>query len=139
MVGIELYVAWHKQIQQAIPIIVAPSWPRGPTTKSDAGFLRHISKGSIVIVVIKTVLSVIGNVDVWPAIIIIIAHSHAESPSLIRHASFGSYVCEGAVMIVVQQHSAGSWLLPFQGSKRGAVEQIDVQPAVVVIIKQSYT
>src|SRR5207248_4012399 len=139
MVGIELHVTWHKQIQQAIPIIVAPSWPCGPTTKSDAGFLRHISKRSIVIVVIEAVLSVICNVDVRPAIIIVIAYSHAESPSLIRHASFRSFIGEGAVMIVVQQHSAGSWLLPFQGSKRGAVEQIDVQPAVVVIIKQSYT
>ena len=139
MVGIELHVTWHKQIQQAIPIIVAPSWPCGPTTKSDAGFLSHISEGSIVIVVIETVLSVIRNVNVRPAIIIVIAYSHAESPSLIRHASFGSYVGEGAVVIVVQQHSAGIWLLPFQGSKRGAVEQKDVQPAVVVIIKQSYT
>src|SRR5437762_125557 len=138
MFGIEPHVTWHKQIQQAIPIIVAPSWPCGPTAKSDAGFLRSISKRSIVIVVIETVLSVVGNVDVRPAIIVVIAHSHAESPSLIRHAGFGSYIGEGAVMIVVQEHSAGSGLLPFQRSKRGPIEQVDVQPAVIVIINQSY-
>src|SRR5437763_16018291 len=97
MVGIELHVTWHKQIQQAIPIIVAPSWPCGPTTKSDAGFLRHISKRSIVIVVIEAVLSVIGNVDVRPAIIILIPYSHAQSQSHIRHARLGSYAGKGAV------------------------------------------
>src|ERR1700757_1298061 len=92
VVGIELHVAWHKQIQQAIPIIVPPRWPRGPTAKSQAGFLRLISKCPIVIVVIKTVLSVIRDVDVRPAIIIVIAYGHAESPPLIRHAGFGSYI-----------------------------------------------
>src|SRR5215467_15096615 len=66
MVGIEMHVARHKQIQQTIPIIVAPGWPRGPTAKSDASFLRHIRKSSIMVVVVKTILAVVRDVDVRP-------------------------------------------------------------------------
>src|SRR5215467_14417169 len=79
MIGIEMHIARHKQIQQTIPVVVAPGWPRGPTTKSDAGFLRHIGKRPIMIVMVKTIFAVVRDVNVRPAIIVVIADSHAES------------------------------------------------------------
>ena len=40
-------------------------------------------------------------------------------------------------MIVVEEHGARRGLGPFDGGDRGAVEEIDVEPAVVVVVEKS--
>src|SRR6266566_1719822 len=138
MVCIKFYVAGNEQVQEAIAVEVAPGGSCGPSSKGDTRFLSHIRKRPILIVMIETVFAIIRHVDIWPAVVVVIAHSHAKAPSLVRHARLGRYVGESAVVIVVQQHSARGWFSPLEGSKCGSIEQIDVQPAVVVIIKQSH-
>ena len=90
------------------------------------------------IVVVETVLSIIGNVQVRPAIVIVIAHGYAEAPSLVRHARLVRDVGKRAVVIVVKQHGARSGLLPLQRTECGTVEQINVQPPVIVIVEQGH-
>ena len=122
VIGIELHIAWYKQIQQAVAIVVAPGWPGGPTSQANARFLRHIRKRPIVIVMVETVLAVVRHVDIWPAIVVVISYSHAEAPALVRHACLGRYIGESAIVIVAQQHGARGWFSPLQGSKCGAIE-----------------
>src|SRR5262249_31951803 len=64
MVGIEMHVARHKQIQQAISIVVTPGWPRGPPSKTDAGCFSHVGERPIVVVVVETILAIVRDVDV---------------------------------------------------------------------------
>ena len=138
MVRVKFHVARNEQVQQAIVVVIAPRRSCGPSSQCHTGFFRHLRKRAIVIVVVETVFSKIRHVDVRPAIIIVVAHGYAEAPSLVRYTCFFRNVGESAVVIVVKQHAARSGFFPFQGSKRGTVEQIDVQPAVVVIVDQGH-
>src|SRR5206468_5428180 len=138
LTGIEPPPATNNQSQHTRAILVTPACPGAPTAQANARFLRHIRKRPIVIVMVETVLAVVRHVDIWPAIVVVIAHSHAEAPALVRHAYLGRYIGESAIVIVAQQHSARGWFSPLQGSKCGAIEQIDVQPAIVVIIKEGH-
>src|SRR6266699_6499602 len=91
------------------------------------------------IVVEKTVLPVVGHVDVRPAIVIVILNGYTEAPSLVCHARFFRHFGERAIVIVVQQHGARRRLLPVERGKRGPVEQINVQPAVVIVVAEGDT
>src|SRR5712691_3305698 len=117
-------------------IVVTPRWSGGPPTQRDAGLLCHIRERAIMIVMIEAVLSEIRNVDVRPAVIVVVAHCDSETPALIRDASFVRNVGERSVVIVMEQHCARGRSLSFQSSKRRTVEQVNVWPAIVVIIKE---
>ena len=132
----ELGIAGDKQIQQAIMIVITPGRTRRPSAERDASFLCDVRKGPIMIVVIKPVLAKIGDVDIWPTVIVVVAYRNTEAPAFICHSSTGSDIGESAVVIVVKEHGAGYWSLPpFRLSGR-AVQEIDVQPAIVVVVNQ---
>src|ERR1700674_2920117 len=138
MVRVKFHVARNEQVQQAIAVVIAPRRSCGPSSQCHTGFLRHVRKRSIMIVVVEAVFSKIRDIDVRPAIIIVIAYSYAEAPPLVRYTCFVRNVSESAVVIVVKQHGARSGFLPLQRGKRGTVEQIDVQPPVVVKVDQGH-
>ncbi len=121
-VCVKLHITRYEQIQQAIVIIIAPSWSGGPSSECHSGFFSHVCKCSIMIVMVEAIFSKIRNVDVRPAIIIVIAHGHAKAPSLVRYTGFVRNVCESAIVIVVKQHGPRRGFLAFQSGKRGTIE-----------------
>src|ERR1700730_6911847 len=135
MVGVKFHIARNEQVQQAIMVVVAPSRSSGPSSELHTGFLGHVRECPIMIVVEETVLSKIRNVDIRPAIIVIVAHGNPEAPALVGYARFVGDVGERAVVVVMKQHGARSCFLTFQYRKGGAVEQINVQPTVVVVVE----
>src|SRR5580700_7404110 len=139
MVHIKLYIPGNKQIQQAIVIVIAPSRSGGPASNRHPCLFRDISEGPIVIVVIKPVLSVVGNVDIGPTVVVIVGHGHAESPAFIGDAGLVGYVGKCSIVIIVKEHSARCSSLAFQRSNGRTVEQVDVEPTVVIVIKKSHS
>src|SRR5882724_11678972 len=91
------------------------------------------------IIVVETVLAVVGHIEVRPAIVVVVADRNSESPTLIGDSCLGCNICEGSVVIIVEEHSLWRGLLTLQSRNRGAVEQVDVEPAVIVIVEQRYT
>ena len=73
------------------------------------------------IVVIQPVLTVVSDIEVWPAVIIIISHRYAESPALVCNTCSLRRVAEGAIMIVVEEHGARRGLLAFHGGDRRTI------------------
>ena len=104
IVGIELRVAGHKQIEAAVVIVVSPTRTGIPAIEGHACFLGDIGKRSVVIIVIEAALAKVGDVNIRPAIIVVVADRDAESPTLIGHASLRGDIGKGAIMIVVQEH-----------------------------------
>src|SRR5215469_10558527 len=118
-------------------VVVAPGWACRPATQRDSRFLRNVGECSIVIIMVEPVLAKIGHVDIRPAVVVVVRHSHTESPALVGDPRYSGDICECAVVVIMQEHRPWSGFLTFQGADRGTVQEVDVQPAVVVIVEQS--
>ena len=87
------------------------------------------------IVVIEAVFAEVADVDIGPAVVVIVCNGYADTPALVRDASFFGDVGEGAVVIVVKERRLwvqGAFSVPGVGG--GSVHQIDVEPAIVVVV-----
>ena len=89
------------------------------------------------IIVVKPVLPVVPHIDVGPAVVVVVGNAHAVAPTVVCHASLGSHIGEGSIMIVVKQRGVRRRFLAIQRIECGTVHQVDVEPAVVVIIDQA--
>src|SRR5262249_28738734 len=98
--------------------------------------LRDVSESPVAVVAIQPVLAEIGDVEVFPPVIVEIPDTHALPPSLIRHARFISDIGKRAVAVVTIERGARRLRLSAQRTERRAVNQVDIQPAVVVIINK---
>src|SRR5260370_5425970 len=138
IVDVKFYVPRDKQIEASVAIVVAEGRTCGPAAQRDASLFRYISKCSIMIIAIEPILAVVRHVDVWPAIVVKISDSHAKSPALVGHAGAVGHIRERAIVIVVIQRGARRLLLSRQRVIRRAIDEINVGPAVVVIIENGY-
>ena len=90
------------------------------------------------VVVVETVFAVVGDVDVRPAVVVVIGCGHTKSPALLVDAGPVGDIGERAVVIVVEEAWRAGRALRLVGGERRAVQQVNVQPAVVVVVKQGY-
>src|SRR4051794_38729388 len=91
------------------------------------------------VIVVEAVLPVIGYVQIWPTIIVVINGYNTVSPSFICNTCLRGYVGEGAVMIVAEQGCFGRGLFPVERVKRRSIDEVNIQPAVVVEVEQRDT
>src|SRR5260370_6786660 len=131
-----MHIAGKYQIQTAVAIEVRPRSTRRPVGQRNSGLLGYIGKRAIVIVVVEAILSPVCDEDVGPTIVVIIADSYAESPPVVRDACLGGNVSKRAVMIVMKKRGMGSLFPAIEGIESRAVYQINIQPTVVIVIKQ---
>src|SRR6185437_3388263 len=125
-------------IEATIAVVVAESCARGPASQRDSSFFANISKSSVVVVMVQAVLAKISYVYVRPAVVVEIAYRDAESPSIIGHTGFGGDIRKSPVMIVMEQSSPWGWSLPFKAVEAAAIQEINVRPAVIVIVQNGY-
>src|ERR1700730_4682547 len=137
MVDVEVHVAGDEEIEEAVAVEVAPSRPCGPAAESYASFFRDIGEGAVVIIVVEAIFAEVGDVDVGPAVVVVVGDGDAEAPALVGDAGFGGDIGEGAVVIIVEESGARGRLDAFHGGDRRAVNEIDVEPAIVVVIEES--
>ena len=115
-------VAWNKEVEQAVAVVIAPCCSGGPAAENDASLLGDISERAIVIIVVEAVFAVVGDVDVGPAVVVVVGDGNAETPAIIGHAGFVGDVGEGAVVIVVKEHGARRGLGAFDGGDGRSVK-----------------
>src|SRR5262249_56216930 len=108
-----------------------------PTRAGGAGLCRHIRERAVSVVVIEPVGSEAGHVEVFPPVVVVIARRDAHSPSGKTYARFVSDIGESPVAIIAPQFTAGAVWVGGGGDRR-RVDEIDVQPAVVVVVGKRY-
>ena len=120
----------------AVAVIIdkGASGAPGFAVACNAGLFADIGERAVTIVVIQNVFAVIGNVKIFPAVVVVIADANALAPSGAEQAALPNDIGKGAIMIVVVEMAGRG----FDGGKAfegGAVNDEDVRPAVIVVIK----
>ena len=104
------------------------SWRSG-----DAGLRADIGEGAIAVVVVEDVLAPVGDEQIVVAVVVVVADADALSPAGVDESGFGGDVGEGAVAIVFEE-MVGGLLSGGKAFEARAVDEEDVQPAVVVVV-----
>src|SRR5882672_3121960 len=124
-----------KEIQLAVVVIIEPDGTGGPAGRPNTGFIRDIGEGAVAVVVIKNIAPVTGYVEIDPAIAIVITGGDTHAKRAAGHSGFVGHVCKRPIMIVVikgiPQRLNGSVEV-----RKPAIDQIDIHPAIVVIIEK---
>ncbi len=99
----------------------------------DAGFFADVSESAVAVVMIENIFSEVGNEEIVETVVIIVADARALSPAGMEQAGFGGNVGESAVAIIFEE-MIGGFLASGKTFKARAVDEENIQPAVVVVI-----
>ena len=99
-----------------------------------AGLLRDIGEGSVAVVAVESVLSVVGDEEIVVAVVVVVANAAGLAPAgLVFQAGAGSHIGEGAVAIVLEE-VAVRLLSSGKSFQPPAVHEKQIQPAIVVVV-----
>jgi hypothetical protein len=91
------------------------------------------------VIVVQAILAVVADVDVRPAVVIVVANRDPVPPAVVRYACLHGYIGKGAVMIIAKERRLRRGCLAGLRVISGTIHEIDIQPAVVVIVQQADT
>src|ERR1035441_5994660 len=100
---VQVNVSVHKEIQSPIAVVVAKGCACGPRADCDACFFRDIGKGSVVVVMVEAVLTVIGYIEVGPAVVVVIAYGAPVSPTVVGNSGRACHLGECAIVIIMKE------------------------------------
>src|SRR6266851_833243 len=135
---IKVHKSANEQVELSIVVIVEPDGAGGPAVHCNPGFLRNIGKCAVTIVVIKDASAVLAEEQVWITVAVVVAGCGAHSVAAARDTRLFRDICKGSVSIVSIE-SVAKRRVGFVEITPAAVDQIDVHPAVIVIIQERAT
>ena len=139
VIDVVMHVSRNKKIQAAVAVEVAKRRSRRPVAERHPCFLGNIGEGAIMIVAIQPVLAKIRYVEIGPSIIVVISYGNAETPSIVGYSCLLGDVSECAVVIVMKQRSVRRRGFAGQCIVSRSIHQINVEPAVVVVVEKGDT
>ena len=136
---IESHVVGNEQIEVPIPVIVQKATTRTPAIRrsGNASLFGDIRECAIAVVVIEHILSEIGNEKIVEAIVIVISNAACLTPSRTSESSLPGDIREGSIAIVMKQ-IAGGLTISSCGIQAGSVDEEDIEPAVIVVVKERH-
>src|ERR1700719_1350408 len=125
----------NEQIQQPIIVIVKPHRTGSPSGCGDASLHGYVGECAVSIVVIQNAAPVLRHIEIGESVAIIVADGNTLTVSARGYASLFGDVRESAVAVVSIQ-SVPQWRIGRVKIALAAVDEIDVHPAVVVVIQE---
>ena len=127
-----------EEVKTAVIVEVEPYRAGGPAGRSKAGFLGHVGERAVAIVLVENAASIGCDEDIRPPVVVVVTDGNAHSESSARHARSFGHIGERAVAIVlvkciVDRLSGGPEIA------RPAVHQVDIHPAIVVVVEECTT
>ncbi len=132
----ELHKLADEQVQPAIVVVIEPDGAGGPSWRGYAGFLGHIGKSAVAIVVVQDAFAVLRDVQVGEAVAIVVADCHALAVPAGCHSRLLGHVGERAIAIIAIERVAQG-RIGIEEIALSAVDQVDVHPPVVVVVEES--
>ncbi len=132
---IEDKIVRHEQVELAIPIVIEKSatGAKARLRIHQSRCLGDVGEGAIAVVVIQRVLAPVSNEEVFKPVVVIIPDCHSVGESCAKQSGLPGHVGEGSVPVIFIQAVGGG------GRRIGetrAREHQDVQPAIIVIVKE---
>ncbi len=144
--AIEVDVVNHRQVQQAVPVVIDECGAGGPAGGSDAGAGGYVRERAVSVVVIQNVVAVIGDVEIDVPVVVVVAGRHAHAFIGVAYAGrfrdigerqfarFFEIIPEQAVARLPTRRNGHQRLALRSGGI--SLDQINVQVAVVIIVDQ---
>src|SRR5579859_1991121 len=123
----------------AIAVVVQPRAASTPANLFivNARLAGDIGKCAVTVVVKQDVVSPEAAEEIVPAIVVVIAHAYAGLPTRAGEAGFFRDVGESSIAVIFVQMRGGSFAWRPIFVEAGSVCQINIEPAVVVVIEKS--
>src|SRR5258708_4527464 len=129
-------------------VVIEKAGAGAPSAGSNSGLLRYIGEGSVSVVVVEGVAAVAGHVNILEAVIVIIAYGYAHCVVVLRHSGESGLFrhireCAVGVLVIEPVPEPAIRLIRQFAIRHGivdlrAVREEDIEPSVVVIIKERY-
>ena len=138
---IELDVIADEKIEKAVAVVVEPRAAGAPANffVVDTRFSRDVAKCSVAIVVKQNVVAPEAAEEIVPAVVVVVAHADSGLPAGAGESGFFGDVGERSVAIVFVQVRRRSFARGPVRVEARSVRQIDIEPAVVVVIEKGET
>src|SRR5207249_4384149 len=99
--AIEDDVMTDEQVEPTVAVKVAKSRARAPSAISrDAGALRHVGEGAVVVVPVESVATVVRDKEIRPAVAVEVSDGAPHPIGVPAHARLRRHVGEGAVPVI---------------------------------------
>ena len=137
---VEFDVHAHVQVQPPVPVVVQER--RAGRERGVPGQRRyrpagHVPEGPVPLVAIEDVLPVVRDEQVVVAVVVVVRDGQAHPVTVrIAHAGLASHVREGSVTVVAIK-DAGQGPVGHEARDGRAVEQVDVEVAVPVVVDET--
>src|SRR5271165_1463107 len=122
----------------SVPVVIEPRATRAPANLFiiETCLARHVCKRAITIVAEQDVVSPKAAEQIVPAIVVVIAYAYTGLPTRPSDSGFLRNVSKRSVPIVLIQVRSGRGAGGPLGVQSRSVGQIDIEPAVAVVIKE---
>src|ERR1700742_3712925 len=129
----------NEQIRIAVFVIIAKCHTSRPSDVFvEPSSFCHIRESTISIVAVQNYTTETTHDQVGATIVVIVPDSDAHCPARITNACFVCHVSEGAIVFIMVQSAFG--FLPRQRHRNTwCIREVDVEPAVAVIVMKSNT
>src|SRR5579859_7068811 len=129
-------VAGDEQVDVAVAVVVTPGRAGAEAPAANPCFFRNVFEFAAAEVAVERVAAVSGDEEVELAVVVIVGDGDAHTPAEAREAGLLGDVLERAAGLLMIERDQGiaAFEVAFDG---GAVDQDDVQTAVVIAIEQA--
>jgi hypothetical protein len=141
-VDFPMAVVHDEQVEQPVVVVVEPARADGPHLLSmgmgaaDTGFGGDVGEGSVAVIAKELVARDVGDEDVGVSIVVEVPDGHSHAVACTGDASLLSDVAEGAVVVIAEETVPVGRRGFFERGYLGAVDAVDVEETVVVVVEQ---
>src|SRR5688572_20497049 len=133
-------VVHDEQIEMPVVVVVEPARGNRPWFPRRRGVrqprtLRSVLKRSVAPIAIKCVSIHSRNKQIGVPVVIVVGGCHARFKSGSTNAGLERHVGERSVAIIAVEAVIKGWVRFFQGRLGSSVDEVDVRPAVVVVVQ----
>jgi hypothetical protein len=132
----EVGEAADEEVQAAIVVVIEPDGARRPPGSCKAGLCGHVGKGAVAVIAIQDASGILGDVEIGQAVAVVIADRNAHAVGASGNPRLFGDVGKRAIPVVPVEGIAKR-LQGIIEIARAAVDEVDVHPAVVVVIEES--